>query len=247
MSKCKKVLIDFLFVLKYSLSEERSESFMNVGEKLKNARVKQGLTQDELAEKLHITRQTISNWENSKSYPDILQIIELSNLYSLSLDELLKDDEEMIKHLEKSTNVVKSKKKLYDFIFVGLYLVIWFSILLWFWSGGANESALGAMGFSIVTQWIIFPISILVFSFLIGYQNGWRFRFLFSILFGISYPLSYYLTFSLANMISNLRYNFIGIYEVIMFLFALGISLFSIGIGFGIKYILYRKKKKKVQ
>ncbi|MDE7213213.1 MAG: helix-turn-helix domain-containing protein, partial [Anaeroplasmataceae bacterium] len=167
---------------------------MNVGEKLKAARVRQGLTQDELAEKLHITRQTISNWENSKSYPDILQIVELSNLYGLSLDELLKDDEEMIKHLEKSTNVVKSKKKLYDLIFVGLYLVIWYSILLWFWSGGADESALGAMGFSIITEWIILPFSILLSSFLIGLQKGWKFRFLFSILFGISYPLSYYLT-----------------------------------------------------
>lgn len=216
---------------------------MNVGEKLKLARVKQGLTQDELAERLHITRQTISNWENSKSYPDILQIIELSNLYSMNLDELLKNDEEMIKHLEKSTNVVKSRKKLYYLIFIGLYLVIWFSMLLWFWSGGADESTLGAMGFSLITQFIIFPISIFLSSFLIGFQEGFKYRFFFSILYGISYPLSHYLTFSLLNMIVNSKFNFIGIEEFMMFLVGLGISLIGMGIGFGIKYIFYRKKK----
>lgn len=56
--------------------------------------------------------QTISNWENEKSYPDIINVIELSNLYSISLDVLLKGDEKMIEHLEESTNVVKSNKKM---------------------------------------------------------------------------------------------------------------------------------------
>ena len=48
--------------------------------------------------------------ENEK-HPDIISVIELSNLYSISLDVLLKGDEKMIEHLEESTNVVKSKKK----------------------------------------------------------------------------------------------------------------------------------------
>ncbi|MDE5856240.1 MAG: helix-turn-helix domain-containing protein, partial [Anaeroplasmataceae bacterium] len=55
---------------------------MDVGERLKNARVEKGYTQEEIAEKLKVTRQTISNWENLKSYPDVLQIIQLSELYS---------------------------------------------------------------------------------------------------------------------------------------------------------------------
>ena len=85
---------------------------MEVGKKLKDARIQSGLTQENVAEKINVSRQTISNWENEKSYPDIINIIELSNLYSISLDVLLKGDKKMIEQLEESTNVVKSNKKL---------------------------------------------------------------------------------------------------------------------------------------
>lgn len=83
---------------------------MEIGKKLKNARVQSGMTQENVAEKINVSRQTISNWENEKSYPDIISVIELSNLYSISLDVLLKGDEKMIEHLEESTNVVKATK-----------------------------------------------------------------------------------------------------------------------------------------
>ena len=69
---------------------------MEIGKKLKNARVQSGMTQENVAEKINVSRQTISNWENEKSYPDIISVIELSNLYSISLDVLLKGDEKMI-------------------------------------------------------------------------------------------------------------------------------------------------------
>lgn len=85
---------------------------MEVGSKLKNARIGSGFTQEKVAEKIQVSRQTISNWENEKSYPDIISVIKLSDLYSISLDELLKGDSNMIKHLEESTNVVSSNKKL---------------------------------------------------------------------------------------------------------------------------------------
>ena len=85
---------------------------MEIGKKLKKARVQSGLTQENVAEKINVSRQAISNWENEKSYPDIISVIELSNLYSISLDDLLKGDEKMIEHLEESTNVVKSNQKM---------------------------------------------------------------------------------------------------------------------------------------
>ena len=66
---------------------------MEIGKKLKDARLHSGLTQEKAAEELNVSRQTISNWENEKSYPDIISVIELSNLYSISLDDLLKGDE----------------------------------------------------------------------------------------------------------------------------------------------------------
>lgn len=97
---------------------------MEIGKKLKNARIEAGLTQEKAAEKIDVSRQTISNWENEKSYPDIISVIALSDLYSVSLDELLKGDQKMAKHLEESTNVVKSNKKLTGAILLNIILMI---------------------------------------------------------------------------------------------------------------------------
>ena len=97
---------------------------MEIGKKLKNARIEAGLTQEKAAEKIDVSRQTISNWENEKSYPDINSVIALSDLYSVSLDELLKGDQKMAEHLEESTNVVKSNKKLTGAILLNIILMI---------------------------------------------------------------------------------------------------------------------------
>lgn len=97
---------------------------MEIGKKLKDARMRSGFTQESVAEKVNVSRQTISNWENEKSYPDIISVIELSNLYSISLDELLKGDEKMMEHLEESTNVVKSTRKLIGVILLNIITVI---------------------------------------------------------------------------------------------------------------------------
>ena len=97
---------------------------MEIGKKLKNARIEAGLTQEKAAEKIDVSRQTISNWENEKSYPDIISVIALSDLYSVSLDELLKGDQTMAEHLEESTNVVKSNKKLTGAILLNIILMI---------------------------------------------------------------------------------------------------------------------------
>lgn len=97
---------------------------MEIGKKLKEARINSGLTQEQVAEDIKVTRQTISNWENERSYPDIMNVIDLSNLYSLSLDDLLKGDDEMIEHLEENTNIVKSNRKLIAAIMINVLLVI---------------------------------------------------------------------------------------------------------------------------
>ena len=82
---------------------------MEIGEKLREARVAAGQTQEKVAETIGVSRQTISNWENNRSYPDIINVLSLSDLYHVSLDTLLKEDQGMIAHLEESTNVVKSR------------------------------------------------------------------------------------------------------------------------------------------
>ena len=99
---------------------------MEIGAKLKDARMRAGMTQEKVAEEIQVTRQTISNWENEKSFPDIVSVIRLSSLYGISLDQLLKGDEEMMEHLEKTTNIVKSNQKLIIAIIANVLLVILF-------------------------------------------------------------------------------------------------------------------------
>ncbi|WEV70529.1 helix-turn-helix transcriptional regulator [Lactobacillus sp. ESL0785] len=88
---------------------------MKFGEHLKQARLDKKLTQEQVAQEFAITRQTLSNWENEKSYPDINSLIKLSDYYQLSLDELLKEDTGMRETLQKRevvSNLKQVKKKL---------------------------------------------------------------------------------------------------------------------------------------
>ena len=97
---------------------------MEIGRKLKEVRMRSNLTQEQVAEELFVSRQTISNWENEKSYPDIISIIKLSDLYSISLDELLKGDPKMMEHLDESTNIVKSNRKLMGAVIANILLFL---------------------------------------------------------------------------------------------------------------------------
>ncbi len=73
---------------------------MELGKQLKEARAGANLSQEELAKRIGVSRQTISNWENCRSYPDIGSLIKLSDLYGLSLDAMLKEDRGIPEHFE---------------------------------------------------------------------------------------------------------------------------------------------------
>jgi transcriptional regulator with XRE-family HTH domain len=64
---------------------------------IKKCRTDMNLSQEELAEKVYVTRQTISNWENNKSYPDIHSLLLLSSAFNISLDQLIKGDVKIMK------------------------------------------------------------------------------------------------------------------------------------------------------
>ena len=70
---------------------------MKLSGQIKKYRDQLGLSQEELAEKIFVTRQSISNWENDKTYPDLQSLLRLSELFGLSLDELIKGDIETMK------------------------------------------------------------------------------------------------------------------------------------------------------
>ncbi|MGN0547128.1 MAG: helix-turn-helix domain-containing protein [Acutalibacteraceae bacterium] len=72
---------------------------MELSAQIKKYRTELNLSQEELAEKVYVTRQTISNWENGKSYPDIHSLLLLSSLFNVSLDQLIKGDIETMKEI----------------------------------------------------------------------------------------------------------------------------------------------------
>ncbi len=80
---------------------------MKIGERLKYERNKLNLTQAEVALNLSVARQTISAWENERSYPDIQNLVALSDLYHISLDILLREDELVMEHMKKESVIVK--------------------------------------------------------------------------------------------------------------------------------------------
>ncbi len=70
---------------------------MEIGKQIKKYRTERKLSQDELADKVYVTRQTISNWENDRNYPDIRSLVLLGNVFGVSLDILVKGDLEEMK------------------------------------------------------------------------------------------------------------------------------------------------------
>ena len=90
--------------------------------KVEKARKNYGLSQDDLALKLFVSRQTISNWETNKTLPDIKSLINISYIFNVSLDNLLKEDlEEMKKMVDKG--FVKRFNKLSILFFSELVLL----------------------------------------------------------------------------------------------------------------------------
>lgn len=83
---------------------------MSLGSILKFQRKTHGISQLDLAEKLHVSRQSISSWENDRSYPSIDNLISLSELYKLSIDDLLKDNEELREKIERNQKRIQEYK-----------------------------------------------------------------------------------------------------------------------------------------
>ena len=87
---------------------------MNLGEKLFELRKAKNLTQDEVAEKLNVTRQTVSKWETNQSTPDFDKILPLCELYDISTDELLKGEKQEKSEEINYNNEEKKDKNNYE-------------------------------------------------------------------------------------------------------------------------------------
>ena len=74
---------------------------MSIGKTILNVRKEKGMSQEEFGELFHVTRQTVSNWENEKNYPDLNTLVTMSDMFEISLDKLLKEDKQMVKTIDK--------------------------------------------------------------------------------------------------------------------------------------------------
>lgn len=208
---------------------------MDISIKIKNARIKASLTQEQVAESLGVSRQTISNWETGKTYPDIVSVVKMSDLYHVSLDHLLKEERPMsnyLDYLEESTNVVKSRNKHAKLILITSYLAIWTISLIafWFFTSGSD-----AMGYGIMFLWILLPATTFMLSLLIGRNGYWgKRKWLSAAVFGFMHMLAEYATFSIANMASA-SFHKLNTPDLSMFLAGVLLSAIGMGVGAGIR------------
>ena len=91
---------------------------MSIGNQIMSIRRERQLTQEQFGSLFHVTRQTVSNWENGKSYPDLQLLVAISDQFGISLDTLLKEDTKMVKAIdrERGLGVVKREKAVNHFL-----------------------------------------------------------------------------------------------------------------------------------
>ena len=107
---------------------------MELGKQIKKHRQEVQLSQEKLADRVYVSRQTISNWENDKSYPDVNSLVLLSEIFQISLDNLIKGDIEVMKDVIQKEEIVKMNRygKIYTLM---LIVTVVSAVPLFMWLG----------------------------------------------------------------------------------------------------------------
>lgn len=203
---------------------------MEIGAIIKKARNEAKLTQEQAAEALEVSRQTISNWENGKSYPDIISVIKMSDLYSVSLDYLLKEENSMkqtyMEYLEESTNTVKSRERQAKLMLTLVTLVIWgLSVILFFFV----ENGRYTFVYSLSVTWAVLPVTFFVVSYIIGFRNYMgKCKWLMALVFSLMYAMSGYAS---SVVVDSMQYSTVMWPDFRKIPIGLIISLAGLGIG----------------
>ena len=212
---------------------------MEIGTIIRKARNEAKLSQEQAAEALGVSRQTISNWENGKSYPDIISVIRMSDLYSVSLDHLLKEESSMKQtykeYLEESTNIVKSNERKSKLVLVLTVLGIWALSLIAFL---LVHKGVDNYGYGLAVTWAVLPITFFAASYIIGKRDWFgKLKWLAAPIFSVMYSLSGYATSVTAD---NMEMKSVIWPDFAKLPIGLAISLAGIAVG-----ILIMKKQNK--
>lgn len=110
---------------------------MKLNQQIKTYRAKSNMSQEELADKIFVTRQTISNWETGKNYPDINSLLLMSSLFGISLDQLVKGDLDIMKETIQEASIKKFNLLSNIFTVMFILLIISFAPLFYYfgWQG----------------------------------------------------------------------------------------------------------------
>ena len=176
---------------------------MNIGAKLKEARAAAGLAQERAAEAIGVSRQTLSHWENEKTYPDIVSVIALSETYGVSLDALLKEGAASPgyrSYLRKTTDAARSRRHVGEAVVTAVLLLVWAVGLVEFW---AFLDPSQTMGYGFPFLWVIYALTLFTQSVVVGVQGYWgRGKWLVPLVAGLLYALVPLLTFDLAHLLT---------------------------------------------
>ena len=128
---------------------------MEIGKRIKELRGGKGWNQEEFAEKVFVSRQTVSSWENDKSYPDIKSLLLMSELFGITLDEFVKGDLATMKK-EINKDAVNRFNRLSYIYGIGFLIALITPYPLFFY-----------LGWTGLIIWFLYMIPLIIFAFYI--------------------------------------------------------------------------------
>lgn len=116
---------------------------MEIGARIKEHRRTAGMSQDDLAARVYVSRQTISSWENSKTYPDVQSLLLLSEIFDATVDSLIKGDvETMNETIERDSTIMKRLSYvMLGFLLLMIACLVWICVQVFAWDWALEQTA----------------------------------------------------------------------------------------------------------
>lgn len=115
---------------------------MEIGARIKEHRTAAGMSQDDLAARVYVSRQTISSWENSKTYPDVQSLLLLSEIFDATVDSLIKGDvETMNETIERDSTIMKRLSYvMLGFLLLMIACLVWICVQVFAWDWALEQT-----------------------------------------------------------------------------------------------------------
>ena len=115
---------------------------MEIGARIKEHRRTAGMSQDDLAARVYVSRQTISSWENNKTYPDVQSLLLLSEIFDATVDSLIKGDvETMNATIERDSTIMKRLSYvMLGFLLLMIACLVWICVQVFAWDWALEQT-----------------------------------------------------------------------------------------------------------